>query len=85
LRDIDYAAIAVERAIVEKFGHKCDLQNVAATANERTISVYDRTRTAEGTRDGLLAAVRAAESYAELWEILLAPAETTNPSTNLQQ
>ena len=79
-RDIDYAAIAVERAIVEKFGRKNDLQNVAVTANERTISVRDEKRTAEGTRDGLLAAVRAAESYAKLWELLLAPVESNESS-----
>ena len=45
------------------------------TANERTISVCDGGRAAEGTRDDLLAAVRAAETYAKLWEILLPRAE----------
>jgi hypothetical protein len=69
-RDIDYAAIAVQTAIVDKFGRKSDLQNLTATANERTISLHDRPHTAEGTRDDLLAAVRAADSYAKLWEIL---------------
>jgi hypothetical protein len=69
-RDIDYAAIAVHTAIVEKFGRHSDLQNVEVTANERTISVHDGAQTAEGTRDDLLAAVRAADSYEKLWEIL---------------
>ena len=69
-RDIDYAAIAVQTALVEKFGRKNDLQNVSVTANEKTISVCDGGHTAEGTRDDLLAAVRAAESYEHLWEIL---------------
>lgn len=69
-RDIDYAAIAVRTAIVEKFGRLSDLQNVEVTANDRTISVHDGARTAEGTRDDLLAAVRAADSYDKLWETL---------------
>jgi hypothetical protein len=69
-RDIDYAAIAVQTAIVEKFGRHSDLQNVRVTANDTTISVEDGAQTAEGTRDDLLAAVRAAESYDKLWEIL---------------
>lgn len=69
-RDIDYAAIAVHKAIVEKFGRKTDLQNIEVTANERTISIHDPPRTAEGTRDNLLAAIRAADSYPNLWERL---------------
>jgi hypothetical protein len=69
-RDIDYAAIAVHTAIVEKFGRKSDLQNVEVTANDTTISIHDGAHTAEGTRDDLLAAVRAADSYAKLWEVL---------------
>ena len=68
-RDIDYAAIAVKTAIVEKFGRKADLQNLAVTANEKTITVRDGEHTAEGTRDDLLASVRAAESYAQLWGV----------------
>jgi hypothetical protein len=74
-RDIDYAALAVHTAIMEKFRRNNDLQGVAVTANERTISVCDGAHAAEGTRDDLLAAVRAAESYAALWEILLPRAE----------
>lgn len=69
-RDIDYAAIAVQTALVEKFGRKNDLQSVTVTAGENTISVRDGERTAQGTRDNLLAAVRAADSYDRLWEIL---------------
>jgi hypothetical protein len=71
-RDTDYAAIAVQTAIVGKFGRDSDLQNMAVTANERTISLSDGTRDAEATRDDLLAAVRAADSYPKLWEILVA-------------
>ena len=69
-RDIDYAATAVKKAIVEKFGRKNELQNLAVTADEKTISIRDGRRIAEGTRDDLLAAVRAADSYARLWERL---------------
>jgi hypothetical protein len=69
-RDIDYAAIAVKAAIVDKFGRKADLQDLALTANERTISITHLGRTAEGTRDDLLAAIRAADSYESLWEFL---------------
>ena len=69
-RDIDYAAIAVNKAIVEKFGRKSDLEHLAVTANERTISIRDGQHAAEGTRDELLAAVRAADSYPRLWEVL---------------
>ena len=69
-RDIDYAATAVKTAIVEKFGRKSELQDLDVTANERTISIQHEGRTAEGTRDDLLAAVRAADSYESLWEWL---------------
>ena len=69
-RDIDYAAIAVETAIVEKFGRKSDLGNLALTAHDRIISIQDGVNKAQGTRDDLLAAVRAADSYARLWELL---------------
>ena len=69
-RDIDYAATAVKSAIVEKFGRSSDLQHLQVIAREKTISVSHAGRTAEGTRDALLAAVRAANSYDELWEVL---------------
>jgi hypothetical protein len=61
-RHINYAAIAVQTAIVEKFGRRHDLQSPNVTAIETTISVRDGPHTAEGTRDDLLAAVRAASS-----------------------
>lgn len=67
-RDIDYAAIAVKSAIVEKFGRNCDLQALDVTANDRTISVCDGQQVTEGTRDDLLASIRAAESYHDLWQ-----------------
>jgi hypothetical protein len=69
-RDIDYAAIAVQTAIVEKFGRKSDLKDLAVTANDTTLSIRDGAQAAEGTRDDLLAAVRAADSYEKLWEEL---------------
>ena len=70
LRDIDYAAVAVKAAIVEKFGRKHELQNLRVTANEKTISVEDEGRVAEGTRDALLAATRKANDYEQLWKLM---------------
>lgn len=69
-RDIDYAAIAVKTAVVEKFGRASDLQNLDVTANERTILIHDGEQMGEGTRDELLAAIRGADSYANLWRSL---------------
>jgi len=69
LRDIDYAAAAVKTAIEEKFGRRQSLENLRVTANQNTISVVDGDRAAEGTRDNLLAALRKAGSYEDLWEI----------------
>jgi hypothetical protein len=66
-RDIDYAAVAVNRAIVEKFGRSNDLQSLKVTALENTIEVCDGDRMAVGTRDSLLANLRRAEAYADLW------------------
>jgi hypothetical protein len=70
LRDIDYAATAVKTAIVEKFGRQTELQDLRVTARDRTISVDHQGRAAEGTRDDLLAAVRKANDYAQLWQVL---------------
>lgn len=68
-RDIDYAAAAVKKAIVEKF-NDVELQDLQVTAGERTIRVEFEGHSAEGTRDDLLAAVRKATSYADLWEVM---------------
>jgi hypothetical protein len=67
-RDIDYAAAAVSRAIVEKFGRKAELDDLQVIAKERTITVGHGDRVAEGTRDDLLAAVRNAADYDQLWQ-----------------
>jgi hypothetical protein len=71
-RDIDYAAVAVKTAIVEKFDRQTDLQALEVTANDKTISIVMGTRIAEGTRDNLLAALRKATSFENLWEVLSA-------------
>ena len=76
-RDIDYAAIAVKTAIVEKFGRKSELGDLNVVADDTTILVDHAGRVAEGTRDDLLAAVRAADSYERLWEVLPTRAKTT--------
>jgi hypothetical protein len=78
-RDIDYAAIAVNTAIVEKFGRKSDLQKLEVVANERTIAIRDSGRLGEGSRDDLLATIRAADSYEALWEALLARSQSGPP------
>jgi hypothetical protein len=70
LRDIDYAATAVKTAIMEKFGRQNDLADLLVTANEKTISVQHEGNSAEGTRDALLAGVRKAQDYAQLWQVL---------------
>ena len=70
-RDIDYAAAAVKKAIVEKF-RDVELQDLQVMAGDRTIFVEHDGRSAEGTRDDLLAAVRKATGYANLWEVLAA-------------
>ncbi len=67
-RDIDYAAAAVNRAIVEKFGRANDLKDLTVVAQENTIAVHDGTQSAGGTRDDLLAALRNAASYADFWD-----------------
>jgi hypothetical protein len=69
IRDIDYAATAVKKAITEKFW-KADLAELEAVAGENTIAICHREHTAEGTRDNLLAAVRKATSIDDLWEVL---------------
>ena len=66
-RDIDYAADAVKKAIVEKFSD-VKLESLQVTAGERTIRVEHDGQGAEGTRDALLAAVRKARSYPGLWD-----------------
>ena len=69
-RDIDYAAVAVKTAIVEKFGRKTPLEDLQVVAHERTITVEHEGQRAEGTRDDLLAAVRKAADYVALWQEL---------------
>jgi hypothetical protein len=69
-RDIDYAAKAVRSALEEKFGFKVSLKDLQVAANDRTISVIDGSHEIEGTRDDLLAAIRKADSYADVWRSL---------------
>jgi len=68
LRDIDYAATAVKKAIVEKFGQQNPTAGLVVMAKEKTIAVQDGERIAEEMRDNLLAAVRKAESYEQFWQ-----------------
>lgn len=72
-RDIDYAATAVRSAIVDKFGRGTELADLEVAAQDRTILLAHHERRAEGTRDDLLAAVRKAGSYPQLWDLLPKP------------
>jgi hypothetical protein len=71
-RDIDYAAVAVKNAIVDKFGRKNELQDLTVVAQEKTIIVRDGAKVGAGTRDDLLAALRKSETYEALWAELAA-------------
>jgi hypothetical protein len=70
LRDIDYAATAVKTAIIEKFGRQLELENLRVTANDTTISIHHEGRSVEGTRHALLAAIRDANDFSQLWQVL---------------
>jgi len=67
-RDIDYAAVAVNSALIDKYGRQNDLAELTVTANERTITVQHGAQRVEGTRDNLLASIRAAENYEKFWQ-----------------
>jgi hypothetical protein len=67
-RDIDYAAIAVKNAIVEKFGRQNDLTGLVVTAGQRTIELRQGELLVANTRDELLALVRKAATYAQVWQ-----------------
>jgi hypothetical protein len=65
MRDIEYAALAVRRQIVEKFAAQEDLSTLTVQARENTIVVEHGTHRIEGTRDNLLALVRQATAYSD--------------------
>lgn len=67
-RDIDYAAVAVKKAIEEKFGAQNELGALRVVAGDSSIAIQDGDRLAEGTRDQVLIALRASATYAEFWE-----------------
>jgi hypothetical protein len=69
-RDIDYAALAVNRAIIEKYGRTNDLQHLTVTAKENTIAVCDGEYAAEGSRHELLDALRDSSAYVDFWKML---------------
>lgn len=69
LRDIDYAATAVRRAIEEKFAGCDQLSQLKVEAQAATILVEEGERRLEGSRTDLLAAVRDATSYESLWSV----------------
>jgi hypothetical protein len=83
LRDIDYAAIAVKTAVVEKYGRTDSLENLHVVAKEATIALTDGEHAAGGTRDNLLIALRKSGSYRNFWDLAASssprPSETTTP------
>lgn len=87
-RDIDYAALAVKAAILEKFG-ETGTANLDVTARDRTIVLADASlsvkhQSIEGTRDALLAAIRKAGQYEELWS-LVPPTQTLRTGAALSR
>lgn len=68
MRDIEYAALAVRRQIVEKFGAQEDLTTLTVQAAETVILVDDGKQHIEGTRDNLLAWLRRSNSYRAFFE-----------------
>ncbi len=68
-RDIDYAAIAVRKSILEKFRNE-PLDTLQAIAGESTIAIHHQGWIAEGSRDDLLAIVRTATDYDQFWDLL---------------
>jgi hypothetical protein len=79
-RDIDYAASAVRSALEEKFGRKTSLTDLEVTAGDRTILVVDGSHEIEGTRDQLLAAIRKAEDYSDIWQLLPSNVTPSRPA-----
>ena len=68
MRDIEYAALAVRRQIVDKFGAQHDLSTLTVVAGENSILVEDGEQRIEGTRDNLLAGLRGSSSYREFFQ-----------------
>jgi hypothetical protein len=67
--DLEHAAIAVRRAIVEKFW-KSPTEDLQVTAADRFLSIQHEGNRALGTRDDLLASLRKATSLENFWEVL---------------
>ncbi|MFO0913005.1 MAG: hypothetical protein U0795_08605 [Pirellulales bacterium] len=66
LRTIDYAARAVQAAIVDKYRIELDTSDLRVEALDDTIRVAASGRDIQGTRDELMAAIRQAASLDEL-------------------
>lgn len=66
LRTIDYAARAVQAAILDKYRIAPDTSDLRVEALDDTIRVAASGRDIQGTRDELMAAIRQAASLDEL-------------------
>lgn len=67
-RDIDYAAAAVRRAILERFPDETSAETLTVQALDDTILVEDRGMRAEGTRDELITRIRKVPTLDKFWE-----------------
>lgn len=66
-RDIDHAAIAVKKAVGDKFARQVNLEGLEVQVQDRTIRLSCGGRAVEGTRDELMTAIRMAENFDQLW------------------
>jgi hypothetical protein len=67
MRDIDYAAKAVSKSILEKFGRQNDLTELKVEALDRTIRISLEDHQLEDTRDNLMMTIRKAADLSALW------------------
>lgn len=77
--EVDYAAVAVRTAIVEKFFGKAEPPDLHLESAGRMISIRDAGRSAQGTRDDLLATVRKTQTYDAFWDLLLSDGRSSAP------
>lgn len=67
MHDIDYAALAVRKQIVEKFGRQQPLDELQVFVEGQAIVVVDGALRTSGTRDNLLISLRKAADYSAFY------------------
>ena len=68
MKDIDYAARAVLTAFQQKFGARHDLRTLTVEARADSIVVTFAGQRLDGTRDGLMIAIRKASDPSDVFE-----------------